>query len=173
MLIRDARVDDARRIAEIHVRAWQHGYEGLIPAAVLDGLSIPDRERFWSQCLRSGAPTVLVSEVDEQVVGWLALGASRDADAGPSVAEIYAFYVEPAHWRRGAGRLLWSEAERRLAALRFERIALWVLDGNDRGIKFYESVGCTIDPVGVKVFEQEGTQLREVRYVRSLPVGER
>ena len=39
--------------------------------------------------------------------------------------------------------------------------------------KFYESVGCTVDPSGAKVLEREGTQLRELRYALSLPVRER
>lgn len=168
MLIRDAQIEDAKRIAKIHVRTWQRGYAGLMPAAVLKGLSIAARERFWSERLRSGDVTVLVSEIENQVVGWLVFGPSRDAEAGTCVAEIYGLYVDPAHWRRGAARSLWLEAERRLASSEFERVTLWVLEANDRGRKFYESVGCTAELDEVKVVEREGTRLPEVRYARAI-----
>jgi len=37
--IRDARVEEARAIAEVHVASWQAAYRGLLPAEVLAGLA--------------------------------------------------------------------------------------------------------------------------------------
>src|SRR5918995_519107 len=42
--------DDAERIAGVHVRAWQAGYAGIIPAEVLDRLNVnawAQRRRDW------------------------------------------------------------------------------------------------------------------------------
>ena len=124
MLIRNAHIEDANCIAEIHVRTWQYAYAGLMPAAVLERLSVSDREKFWAQRLRSGEATVLVSEIEGKIVGWLVLGPSRDERSDESVAEIYGLYVDPTHWRRGAARSLWAEAERRLAGSAFARLTL-------------------------------------------------
>lgn len=164
--VRDARVGDAGRIAEIHVRAWQRAYARLIPESVLNGLSIPDREVFWQLRLRSGDVAVLVSETGGNVTGWIAFGRSRDEDAGESVAEVYGLYVDPRHWRQGSGAALWSEAERRIASSSFERVTLWVLEGNLGARSFYESVGFVLDPRKVKTIEREGVRLPERRYVR-------
>jgi len=49
--IRPAGLDDARAIAEIHVRAWQWAYRGQIPDEILDGLSVEHREQGWRRQL--------------------------------------------------------------------------------------------------------------------------
>ena len=36
---------DAAAIAAVHVRAWQVAYRGIVADAILDGLTVPDRER--------------------------------------------------------------------------------------------------------------------------------
>jgi uncharacterized protein (TIGR02118 family) len=47
----DAAAADARAIATVHVRSWQEGYRGIVDDAVLDGLSVDDRERVWRERL--------------------------------------------------------------------------------------------------------------------------
>jgi GNAT superfamily N-acetyltransferase len=142
-----------------------------MPASVLDGLSIGDRESFWRECLRSGNATVLVADVDGCVVGWLALGASRDDDADESVAEIYAMYVDPSRWSQRVGTALWAEAEHWLGRSSFERVTLWVLEGNARARRFYELIAFALEPDRVKRFEIGGVVLLELRYAR--PVSRR
>jgi|GEM_PF-389678 len=43
MLLRPAQPSDALAIARIHVRAWQHGYAGILPASYLNQLRSEDR----------------------------------------------------------------------------------------------------------------------------------
>ncbi len=43
-LVRAATVDDARAVAEIHVRGWQWGYRDQIPREILRDLSVEQRE---------------------------------------------------------------------------------------------------------------------------------
>jgi hypothetical protein len=45
------------------------------------------------------------------------------------------------------------------------------LEGNDRARKFYETVGCIVEPEKVKTVEREGTTLREVLYSRAIEGG--
>ena len=50
---------------------------------------------------------MLVGEVDGEVAGWLSGGAYRGTDSDePPLGEVYACYVDPAHWRQGVGSAL-------------------------------------------------------------------
>jgi GNAT superfamily N-acetyltransferase len=166
--VRDAQIEDAARIAEIHVLAWRRAYAGLMPTTVLSGLSTAEREVFWRHRLDAGDTTVLVCEYEKHLVGWLVSGPSRDDDADLSVAEIYGMYVDPAHWRRRCGAVLWDAAARRLAVSSFDRVTLWVLEGNFAARRFYEWAGFVLDPLKVKTIEREGVRLPEFRYSREV-----
>jgi hypothetical protein len=48
IVIRDARVEDARGVAAVHISSWQEAYRGLLPADVLSGLSVDRREQDWT-----------------------------------------------------------------------------------------------------------------------------
>lgn len=54
---------------------------------------------------------------------------------------VYYFGVDPACQRRGYGRALMAEVERRLCELGCPKINLQVRQGNDGAIAFYQSVG--------------------------------
>jgi hypothetical protein len=54
--LRDATPADAHAIANVLVQSWRAAYRGLLPDDVLAGLSIPDREQFWSDALTARAP---------------------------------------------------------------------------------------------------------------------
>jgi ribosomal protein S18 acetylase RimI-like enzyme len=55
--------------------------------------------------------------------------------------------VAPAHRRRGIGRMLMEEAERRLLAEGCPKVNLQVRTGNVRAIAFYEELGYAPDDV--------------------------
>jgi len=76
---------DARRIAELQVRAWQAAYRGLLPDAHLAGLPVDERERQWRHW-NDGQPLrrVWLVERDRALVGFAATGPSRDEDGGSS-----------------------------------------------------------------------------------------
>ena len=48
IVVRRAEKDDVPAIAGVHVRAWRTAYRGLVHDAVLDDLSVAERERMWS-----------------------------------------------------------------------------------------------------------------------------
>jgi len=48
-VIRSATVEDAIGIAEAHVASWQTAYRGLLPQALLDGLSVERRTTQWQE----------------------------------------------------------------------------------------------------------------------------
>ena len=147
-VVRLALPDDSNAIASVQVESWRAAYAGLMPEAVLAGLSVEHRARAWRGRLEH--PEVLerhlfVTDVGGTVAGFANTGPSRDEGADAATAEIYALYLAPAAWRRGHGRVLFAAAVEDLRARGFARVTLWVLDGNARGRRFYEAVGMTPD----------------------------
>jgi ribosomal protein S18 acetylase RimI-like enzyme len=159
MVVRAARRDDAESIERIRIRGWQVGYRHLYPPGKLDGLELD-----WSRWRRRiehppAGWTILVAEGRGRVLGFLATGPSRDE---PGVGELYAIYVDPDEWRRGAGRALIEHGERRLAE-EYAEATLWVLEENPRARRFYEAAGWQADG-GRQVVERLGVSPPEVRY---------
>jgi GNAT superfamily N-acetyltransferase len=171
--VRPARIDDAPRIAEIHVLGWQGGYEGLMPQDYLDGLDPADRLPRWIQSLReadwSRGGCLVVADDDGMLAGFADVCRSRDDDAeSGKVGEVRAIYLIPDAWGKGLGRELMAAALTHLAGLGYDEVTLWVLATNARARRFYEAAGFLPDG-STKVDDSIGFRLREARYRRSLP----
>ncbi|HEX4103085.1 MAG TPA: GNAT family N-acetyltransferase [Pseudonocardiaceae bacterium] len=168
--IRDVQPGDARGIAAVQVRSWQIAYERLLPERVLANLSVVDRERTWSMILVDPPPrsAVLLVTFDAVVVGFVAVGPGRDCAAAAQAGELYAIYLRPDQWGRGIGAQLHRAAIHRLSTLGFTQATLWVLEGNERAIGFYQRNGWAAD--GVRRVDQGpgGVELCELRLGRTL-----
>jgi GNAT superfamily N-acetyltransferase len=169
--IRRAQPSDARGVASLHVRAWQAAYRGLVPDTVLDGLSVDAREERWRALLAEGSRTLLACD-GGTVAGFCSVIApARDPCLSADAAEIAAIYVDPDRWRAGVGRALLGTALGELRDEGFATAVLWLLEGNDRALRFYESFGFARDgatgtePVG-SVERAEG--LPQIRLRRAL-----
>jgi GNAT superfamily N-acetyltransferase len=90
------------------------------------------------------ASPTLVAEVDGEIVGFVGVGPSRDE---PGEGELYAIYLDPAHFGTGVGRALMQAAVGRLRELGYAEATLWVLDGNVRAERFYRLAGWRRDDV--------------------------
>ncbi|MFG1696675.1 GNAT family N-acetyltransferase [Nonomuraea sp. NPDC049309] len=86
----------------------------------------------------------------------------RRAVAGDA-GRIAAIHVLPAAWKRGAGHRLMTEAMRTFGQAGYASATLWVLEGNDRAIGFYERAGWRPDGA-VKDAVIGGRPVREPRY---------
>jgi GNAT superfamily N-acetyltransferase len=167
MNIRQVVAADARGVATVHVHSWQSAYRGIVPDAYLDSLSIDRREHVWRESIRRGTPEIWVAEIDSQVVGWTAFGASRDQDARPEAGELEAIYLLPSHWATGVSRALLLVTRRRLIERGFSTATLWVLTQNVRAIRFYTAGGFVPNPASEKSIDVGGRTLREIRYETS------
>ena len=145
--LRDATRADAHAIATVAVRSWRAAYRGLLPDDVLAGLSIPDREQLWSEVLTTRPPhtRVVVATIEDTVVGFAATGPPLvPADrADPTLGDLYALYLAPHVWRRGIGTRLHAAALDRIRSCGFTHAGLWVLDTNERALRFYRHHGWT------------------------------
>ena len=164
MQVRRAWVGDAAGIAAVHVASWQRAYRGLMPAELLDSLSVPARTQRWVQNLERCAPgaATFVAELDGEVIGFASVGASRDEDAD-GAGELWALYLHPRHWGTGHGHVLHAHAVRALAATGAAEATLWVLTANERARRFYERHGWAADGA-TKVAVLGDVPLDEVRY---------
>ena len=118
MLIRRAAPQDALSIARVHVRSWQEGYRGLLPAAFLDALSVEERARRYTFGSTDPAmPATFLVEDDAGICGFATTVPARDADAA-GLGELAALYVHPDRWGQGFGAALLSAARHHLKSSR-------------------------------------------------------
>jgi ribosomal protein S18 acetylase RimI-like enzyme len=163
MMAERATASDSSAIADVHVRAWQAAYRDILPQQYLDGLSAEEREGMWRRSMQEGA-NVLVLRSDSGISGFIAYGSSREQAASSAEGEIWALYVDPKMWSRGVGRSLMRAAREELAAKRLKTAALWVLEENERAIRFYEALGLARAPGSRREYEIGGAVKTEVRY---------
>jgi GNAT superfamily N-acetyltransferase len=168
--IRAAEVSDAGGIAAVHVASWQVAYRDLLPEDVLAGLSVVAREQMWSTILREPSPcsAVYVAARRGEVLGFAGIGVSRDGDADGDVGELSALYLQPGHWRQGIGSRLHAAAVAGLCDRGFNTATLWVLEGNDRALRFYEQAGWVEDGQFKVDRRPGGLELPERRMHRAL-----
>jgi ribosomal protein S18 acetylase RimI-like enzyme len=164
-MIRKAIFEDATAIARIHVGTWRTAYAGIVPDDYLASLSEEQRTKSWQRHLTDGRTIIWVAEKDGQVIGWVAGGASRDADAQGD-SEVYAIYVSSQHWACGVGRELMAKMEDSFPD--GQSTTLWVLRDNQRAIRFYEKVGYRPDGAQ-KEIQLGGRGFCEIRFQKSRP----
>jgi ribosomal protein S18 acetylase RimI-like enzyme len=163
--IRKAKVEDASRIAVVHVRSWQVAYRGHMPDEFLDGLDVEKRTNMWRELTQQPDKIIFVAEDSESnIEGFSALGPSRDLDAEPNTAEVSAIYVHPEKWGKGIGRALLSASLDQVRQREFDQVTLWVMEANRRARSFYESFGFIHDGAVKDDDRWKSFAVREVRY---------
>ena len=171
VLVRPALAADADALGELHVATWRAAYRGLLPDALLDGLSIPERQAKWRGWLApSGSPETgtLVADLRGRPVGFSRWGRSRDDDAATRpIGELFAIYVEAALWGTGVGLALHERTIDAGRSTGFDEMTLWVVRANDRARRFYARQGWRPDGGAAKK-PFRGAVLDEVRYRRAL-----
>ncbi|HVT96605.1 MAG TPA: GNAT family N-acetyltransferase [Acidobacteriaceae bacterium] len=160
MLIRNAVVNDARPIAQVHLASWKTTYPGLIPQEYIDGLRVEKGTADWQAALSSGRTTVLVAEDEKTVVGFAAGGAIAHAVDGYE-GELGAIYLLASHQRRGIGAALLRRMAAELQGKGLRNMAVWVLRENP-ACGFYRRLGGI--QVGEQTIEIGGRVLPEIAY---------
>ena len=172
--VRLARPDDAEAIADAHVRGWLGAYRGLVPDAILDGLSVERRATHWRDTIttedearEAGAPLAARTWVVEEggkVHGFGASGPIRDQPDGLTGAGgVFAVYLAPEARGRGLGRALFRHVVDDLRGRGFDPVVVWVFEANADARRFYKAAGFELD--GARQPVDFGTvSLPEVRY---------
>ena len=166
--VRDATPGDAPAIAAVHVASWRSAYVGLLPPAVLDGLSEAQRARQWHRVLDpSSADRVVVADDGGRVVGFAHVGAAHDADVGADTGQLLTIYLHPDVWGRGVGRTVHDAGLARLAERGHRSAVLWMLSNNARAERFYARQGWARDG-RIRVQQFGGAVVIDHRWAREL-----
>ena len=172
--VRAATAEDLAAVSAIRVGSWRSGYAGLMPDAVLDGMSVEEdlvRRRELFATLGPEYAALVAASPDGSIGGFANIGPYRGAGERESdtagddghAGEIFALYVDPARWRSGAGRALLTASVAWLTGCGRDPVRLWVLSRNVRARRFYEAGGFAADGA-TDTFEIGGAALPEVRY---------
>ena len=140
----------------VHCTAWQQAYRGIVCDRYLDTMTV---EATTARARRFPENTIVAKD-GEKVVGFAVYGPSRDEDL-PNAGEVEAIYVLKQYYGRKVGYRLMNEAFSRLSE--YDTIFVWVLEKNERAIRFYHKYGFEFD--GHKKEWTLGTPVSIVRMV--------
>lgn len=134
MQIRPAGPDDMAAIAALQAASWRDSYRGLLSDSYLQHEVSADLLRHWQSVEPRDQDVVLVAEQAGAVVGFIAVWC----DGEPMIDNLH---VLPDQRSQGTGRKLMQAAAASLMAGGRDSAYLWVLEGNDGALRFYEALG--------------------------------
>ena len=140
MIIRKAKTEDAKHVAEINVIGWQTAYKDLVPADFLAKWQVTEkRVENFKKAIENVANVFLIAEEEGQVIGYLHGGKNKKGEGlVPIDYEVYGLYVDPAFQRKGVGRMLLAEFKKQIQNQEF---FLYAMKGNEKAMTFYTKVG--------------------------------
>jgi len=128
--IRDASIEEQRELTQLCVRAtMQTGYDEAFIDRVMPGLTI-------AVPLIAGGCVQVAQRGADEVVGVVTVTTT----ALQGIALLYGIYVEPTHWRREVGRVLFRAAANRAKALKAGALMIY---SEPSAEGFYRRMGAT------------------------------
>ena len=141
----------------VHCTSWQDVYRGIVCDRYLDSMTV----EATTARARQFPENTLIAKDKEKVVGFAVYGPSRDEDL-TDAGEVIAIYVLSEYYDCKIGYRLMNEAISRLKE--YNTILVWVLEKNERAIRFYHKLGFEFD--GCKKEWNLGTPVSIVRMVK-------
>ena len=142
-MIRQARADDAERIARFHTESWQRTYRGMMSDAFLDGAALENRLQVWRERLAAPADNqhVCVAEDASGLIGFICAYSAHDPVWGSYIDNLHVAYRVHGH---GVGRALMRETAEWLHQAQPDAgVWLWVMEANAGARAFYERLGAS------------------------------
>ena len=167
MQIVRAEVDDWERIREIRLRGLREDPGAFGSTFEREAASGDERWRAFASGWEGAArqATFAAIEGDGRWIG-IAVGVVRDDD--PSLANLYAMWVEPAARGRGVGESLVGSVAAWAAGTGARRLELCVTEANGPAIRLYRRAG--FEPTGGRDELRPGSGIATVTLRRSLDV---
>lgn len=140
----------------VHWKSWHETYTGLVDPAYMEKLTL-------EKCIETAyrwPQNLLVAKDGSKVIGFVGYGVHRD-DTITDCGEVFSIYVLAAYHGQKVGYELMNAAFEKLAD--YDKVAVWVLKGNDKAIRFYEKYGFRFD--GTEKEIMLGTPNTELRMV--------
>jgi GNAT superfamily N-acetyltransferase len=172
--VRPARPDDAGEIGRIQVETWRTAYAEILPAPVLDAITVEDAAASWDVAIAEPPGPrhhVLVALEQEWRVGFAALGPAEDLETDDPEPEttlaLAVILVEPRWGRRGHGSRLLAAAVDHARADGMTRAVAWIPEGDTASREFLISAGWAPDGLA-RALDTGAGELREIRLHTSL-----
>ena len=148
--------------AFVHYTAWREAYAGILDSRILDNHTMA---RCQEVAEKYPENTLVLTDRDK-VVGFARYEPeARDFVTVPDAAEVSALYVLKAYQGQGLGRMLMDTC---LDRLERPRVALYVLEGNEKAIGFYKHMGFRMTGHRMAV-EMDGGEMAELEMVLDRP----
>ncbi|WP_107841722.1 GNAT family N-acetyltransferase [Metasolibacillus meyeri] len=166
MKVRQAKLEDAKGIATVHVDSWRSTYQGIVAQSYLDSLSYSAREELWHTAIPYGH--VFVAENEQgKIVGFVTASKERSGNYPDYQGELTAIYILAEYQGQGIGKALMQHTVRYLQMQGFESMLVLVLEDNP-ATAFYKAIGG--EKIDVVEIEIGGERLQEAVYGwRTLP----
>ncbi len=159
MIIRTAKIEDSRGIAQVVVDTWRSTYQGIIPEDFLKSMSYQQAADNFSTKIKAGAEIILV--VENQIGKIIGFAAGGRADGQIVTGEIYAIYILKEYQKAGIGRRLIRKFISILLERGINSMIIWALADNPAR-HFYQALG------GIEAKEKYdytgGRKLKEIGY---------
>ena len=140
----------------VHYKTWHETYTDLIDAEYMKKITL-------EKCVEMAhkwPDNLIVAKDGDKVVGFVGYGTYSD-NTLPEHGEIFAIYVLKEYQGKKVGYELMNAALNKISD--YKKIAVWVLKGNDRAIRFYEQYGFRFD--GKEAEIMLGTPSTELRMI--------
>jgi GNAT superfamily N-acetyltransferase len=128
--LRRAAAGDEAQVARVNVEAWHQAYDGRIPRAMADLVTVERREVMWRALVgrhQATHPTWVAVDDEAGVVGFATGSPSGSAIEG-MLGELHMLFVAPKFQRRDVGRRLFHAMAEGLVAAGGNSAVATVLD---------------------------------------------
>ncbi len=167
--VRSARVADAGDVGRIQVETWRTAYGAILPAGVLEGLTVAHAQAVWQDAV-AAAPSprhrVLVAQEQQWTVGFAAVAPADDLPPDDpeqaTTGAVGPLLVEPRWGRRGHGSRLLAAAVELARGDGMTRLIAWIPEDDTVSRAFFHSAGWAPDGLA-RALDTGAGELREVR----------
>lgn len=145
--IRSAEPADCRRLAAVQLASAIAAFSHIFPDSV-DKPRLEELEAEWEALVNAPGVSVLVADV--RAAGGIVAGVGFGdipTLAPPGYGSLARLYVLPEYSGKGIGTRLYDAAIEQIDSAVWERLWLWVLEGNTRARNMYERRGWMAQPV--------------------------
>lgn len=153
-VIRPAKPEDARDIAEIHFAGWQNAYHGVVPPEQMERKRPERRIPFWQERIAQADEVVLVAHDETGGMQGFIHGGKvlphdiRSGSLDGFDCEIYVLHCRKETQGKGLGRLLIAAAAQEFKRRGRSALVLWAYSDNAYR-PFYDKLGGQVVAEGI------------------------
>ena len=141
--MRPATVDDALVVADVYMRSWLAGYQGLVDPDELEAVASERAEHDWQRSLTDPASRLALGLIDGTPAGIAKVGPDSTEEVPGHWLDL--LYVAPEFWGTGVASALLRWAVDQARATGATCLWLRVVEAQGRARRFYEREGWAYD----------------------------